>query len=120
MNKLIGFFRKDISRLFKKRGELFCDKLRHESREAIFFFSGEMIADHQVLYNLVKEQLSNMPEGQMKYLIIDEVTNIADWDKGIKYLADTGEFSETVVMLSGSDLILMQDARKRFPGRHLS
>jgi len=53
----------------------------------------------------------------MKYIIIDEVTDISEWDKTIKYLADIGNFKNTVVVLSGSDLVLMQDARKRFPGR---
>ncbi len=85
--------------------------------EAICFYSGELISDYQALYLLVKNQLNQMPQASLKYLILDEITYIKDWDKAIKYLADTGEFENTVVILSGSDLVLMQDARIRFPGR---
>jgi uncharacterized protein len=66
---------------------------------------------------LMQRQLANMPSNTMKYFILDEVTDIQHWDKTIKYLADLGAFENTVLVLSGSDLILMQDARKRFPGR---
>lgn len=85
--------------------------------EAIAFFSGELIRDYHHLYNLVQNQLSEMPRDQLKFLIIDEITYIDDWDKTIKYLADLGEFEQVIIVLTGSDLVLMQDARKRFPGR---
>jgi len=85
--------------------------------QAICFLSGELINDHQSLYTILQEQLTQMPADQMKYIILDEVTYIQDWDKTIKYLADIGALEKTVLVLSGSDLALMQDARKRFPGR---
>ena len=84
---------------------------------AICFYSGELIGDNQSLFYLLQSQLKEMPSDSMKYLIIDEITDIQYWEKGIKYLADIGFFENTVVMLSGSDLVLMQDARKGFPGR---
>lgn len=87
--------------------------------QSIFFFSGEMIDDHHVLYRLVKDQLALMPSSAkgLKFILIDEVTYIREWDKAIKFLADTGELEEVIVLLTGSDLLLMEDARKRFPGR---
>lgn len=87
--------------------------------QAIFFFSGEMIDDHHVLYRLVKDQLASMSASSdgLKFILIDEVTYIREWDKAIKFLADTGELDQVVVLLTGSDLLLMEDARKRFPGR---
>ncbi len=85
--------------------------------DAICFFSGELIDDHQQLFLIVERQLNEMPTDCMLYLIIDEVTDILGWDKAIKYLADLGAFRKAVVVLSGSDLVLMQDARKQFPGR---
>ena len=84
---------------------------------AICFFSGELIGDYQSLYTIVQNQLMDMPKDEMKYFIIDEITDIDQWDKTIKYLADLGAFEKTVLVISGSDLALMQDARKRFPGR---
>lgn len=85
--------------------------------EALCFFSGELIIDHIALYHLLERQLTSMPTDCIKYVILDEVTYIKEWDKTIKYLADTGALESVILVLSGSDLVLMQDARKRFPGR---
>lgn len=85
--------------------------------QAICFFSGELISDHMSLYNIIQQQLAEMPIDSLKYIILDEVTYINEWDKTIKYLADIGVLETTILVLSGSDLVLMQDARKRFPGR---
>ncbi len=87
------------------------------SPQAICFFSGELISDYQSLFSLIQNQLAQMPENEIKYIILDEITYITDWDKTIKYLADIGALETVVLVLSGSDLVLMQDARKRFPGR---
>ena len=85
--------------------------------QAVCFFSGELINDHHNLYRIMLEQISNMPAQGMKYFILDEVTDIKQWDHAIKYAADTGLLEQVVLVLSGSDLVLMQEARKRFPGR---
>jgi len=87
------------------------------SPERIAFFSGELIDDHHALYYLLSQQLSSMPKDELNYLLLDEVTYIKDWDKTIKYAADSGFFENVVLMLTGSDLSLIQEARMRFPGR---
>ena len=58
-----------------------------------------------------------MPDSDLKFLILDEVTYIKDWDKGVKYLADAGLLENVVFILTGSDLVIIKDARMRFPGR---
>ncbi len=85
--------------------------------QTIAFISCELIVDEQSLYRIVTNQLNDMPKNKMRYLILDEITYVANWDKGIKYLADTGAFENVEVVISGSDLAMMQEARKRFPGR---
>jgi predicted AAA+ superfamily ATPase len=85
--------------------------------QAIAFFSGELIDDHHTLLHLLQTQLSEMPTNRIVYVILDEVTYIRDWDKAIKYAADAGWLDEVVLVLTGSDLVLMQEARMRFPGR---
>lgn len=84
---------------------------------AIAFFTGELINDHHALLNLVQTELEAMPDHNVHYIIIDEITYIKDWDKTIKYLADAGLLENTILMLTGSDLTLIQEARMRFPGR---
>lgn len=85
--------------------------------QTIAFFSGELIDDHHALINLIQQHLANSDATKRQYLIIDEVTYIYNWDKAIKYAADAGLLENTVLVLTGSDLVLIQEARMRFPGR---
>jgi predicted AAA+ superfamily ATPase len=85
--------------------------------KAIAFFSGELIDDHHMLLHLLQQQLSEMKNEKIKYLILDEVSYIKDWDKGIKFAADSGLLEDTVLIITGSDMIFIQEARSRFPGR---
>ena len=45
------------------------------------------------------------------------MTYIKNWDKGVKYLADAGALENAIVMITGSDLNIIKEARMRFPGR---
>ena len=83
----------------------------------IAFVTGELIDDHHSLIRVISEVLNEMPRERLKYLIVDEVTYIKDWDKGVKYLADAGLLENVVLVLTGSDLIIIREARMRFPGR---
>ncbi len=86
--------------------------------EAISFFSGEMIDDHHTLVRIFQNDLLvEIPTRSNRILILDDVTYIKDWDKGIKFLADSGEFENVVLVLTGSDSVIIQETRKRFPGR---
>ncbi len=90
---------------------------KHVSPNSIAFLSGELIQDHFMLMHLLERQLQNMPEERMKYLILDEVNYIKDWDKAIKYAADAGLLERVILFLTGSDSAFIKEARMRFPGR---
>lgn len=85
--------------------------------ERIAYFTGELIDDHHALVRMAGDALNAMPDGDLAYLILDEVTYIQDWDKGVKYLADAGMLQRVGLFLTGSDLAIIQEARMRFPGR---
>ena len=85
--------------------------------ERIAYLTGELIDDHHSLVRLLTETLNEMPIIDVRYLLLDEVTYIRHWDKGIKYLADTGMLENVVMFLTGSDLVIIKEARMRFPGR---
>jgi predicted AAA+ superfamily ATPase len=85
--------------------------------KSLVFISGEMISDHYALYRILGDVLKAMPSKGLNYIFVDEVTYIKEWDKAIKYAADAGLFEQSVLMLTGSDLTLIQEARMRFPGR---
>lgn len=84
---------------------------------AIAYFNGDLIDDHHSLFNHIDSQLKEMPSDSLQYIIVDEVSYIKDWDRAIKYAADSGLFENTIVLLSGSDTIMVKEARMRFPGR---
>jgi len=85
--------------------------------ESIVYFTGELIDDHHSLIRMIKDFLGGMINADVCYLILDEVTYIKDWDKGIKFLADAGMLENVVLVLTGSDLLIIKEARMRFPGR---
>ena len=84
---------------------------------AIMFFTGELIDDQHMLVNYLQNFIESHAQYPLLYIIVDEITYIKNWDKGIKFLADAGLFSHCIVILTGSDLMLMQAARMTFPGR---
>ena len=83
----------------------------------IMFLTGELIDDHYSMVRLITGALDEMPYSGLNYVILDEVTYISNWDKGVKYLADAGLLEDVILVLTGSDLVIIQEARMRFPGR---
>lgn len=86
----------------------------HISPENILFLPGELIDSHHILIRMVE---SFIKPNALNYLFIDEINYIPEWDKGIKYLADAGFLENTVVMLTGSDSLILRTAMQRFAGR---
>jgi len=91
---------------------------KNHPAESISFFAGEMIDDHHALVRILLNDLQEETKaGFNRILILDEVTYIQGWDKGIKFLADSGNLENVVLVLTGSDSVIIQEARSRFPGR---
>ncbi|NVM20422.1 MAG: ATP-binding protein [Desulfobacterales bacterium] len=85
--------------------------------KCIAYLTGELVDAHHFLVRLLTETLNEMPITGVCYLILDEVAYIHDWGKGIKYLADAGLLENVVMILVGSDLAIIEEARMRFAGR---
>ncbi len=83
----------------------------------ITYFTGELIDDHHALVRLLGQAMDEITGDALKYLILDEVTYIRDWDKGVKYLADAGMLQRAELFLTGSDMAIIKEARTCFPGR---
>lgn len=83
----------------------------------ITFLTGDIIDDYHQLIQLITQILAANNDNTLTYVIIDEVTYIKDWDRGIKFLADASLLNQVVLLLTGSDLTMIQEARMRFPGR---
>ena len=85
--------------------------------QAVSYLSGELIDDHHGLLRHMDAHLADAPEGEFSYLIVDEVTYIRGWDMAVKYAADAGMLDQVALVVTGSDLSFIQEARMRFPGR---
>ncbi len=90
---------------------------KHVLPSQILFLTGDIIDDHHQLLQIFTQILTTLPKEILAYIIIDEITYIKDWDKCIKFLADSGQLRHIILMLSGSDLAMIKEARMRFPGR---
>ena len=82
----------------------------------ILYLAGELIDDHQTLVRLLGEWLA-APAARVRYVLLDAVTCIRAWDRGVKFLADTGALEAVVLLLTGSDTVLLRDLRIQLPGR---
>ncbi len=83
--------------------------------QAILFISGEIIDTHHILRRIINQFHDETIPRQ--FLFIDEVNYIPDWDKSIKFLADSSMLNNTSVILTGSDSQVIRTAMKRFAGR---
>jgi len=93
--------------------------------DSLVFLPGERIGNQDKLVSLATELLEKMPASTpngcanlpLKYIIIDKIGSIKNWDRGIKALADKGILGNVVLVLTGSDLILAKEVRMTFPYR---
>lgn len=51
------------------------------------------------------------------FIFLDEISSVKDWQKGIKYLVDTGTLQNCTVILTGSHSLDIRRASERLPGR---
>jgi len=84
---------------------------------AIAYFTGELIDDHHSLVRLITDWIHETPGTDILYILLDEVTYINNWDRGVKYLADAGMLENVALVITGSDLSIIKEARMLFPGR---
>ena len=85
--------------------------------DRILYLTGELIDDHHALVALLTRTDLGQSDTRPAYLLVDEVTYIRGWDRGIKFLADAGVLENVVVILTGSDSVVIREARTLLPGR---
>jgi len=85
--------------------------------ERMGYVTCEPFVDAEELRVVLTDLLAAMPAGETVWLLIDEVTYVAGWDRTVKFLADAGVLERCFTLLTGSDHVLIQDSLKRLPGR---
>jgi predicted AAA+ superfamily ATPase len=78
----------------------------------------EPFRDADELRNVLADVLAAIGTGnEQTWLFVDEITYVPDWDRVVKFLADTGALERCCLLLTGSDHVVIQDSLKRLPGR---
>lgn len=62
-------------------------------------------------------QIFERKAGETRYLFIDEITAVEDWQKSIKYLVDIGLLENSLLILTGSSAFDLKRSSERLPGR---
>ncbi|WP_353844453.1 AAA family ATPase [Thermosipho sp. (in: thermotogales)] len=68
----------------------------------------QILIDYFSIKNNIKEK---------KYLFLDEISSVNNWQKSIKYLYDTGRLENAFVVLTGSSSYDLKKSSERLPGR---
>ena len=101
--------------------KLYAKRLIEEGVEPsrIFFLTCDGIKDRFELAETLKVyfQIFGKRSNQIRYLFIDEITTIKDWQSSIKYLVDIGLLDNCLLILSGSSSYDLKSSNERMPGR---
>lgn len=93
-------------------------EMLHQGVEArqMFFLPCDTLVDRTELYEILKTYFANTHAGSQRILAIDEASFIKDWQLSVKALIDEGLTENTLILITGSDSILLEDAAAGFPG----
>lgn len=87
--------------------------------KSVFYYTCDMIDDEKDFVELINLYLDWVSRFQLdrKYLFLDEISAVKNWEKGLKYLVDTGKLTNTTIILTGSHAIDIKYSIERLPGR---
>ncbi len=91
--------------------------LKNNNPQNIFFYSCDDIKNFESLMELIDLFLELTDKQKRKYLFLDEIPFVEDWQRAIKHLYDSGKLVNCVVVLSGSNSIDIKRSVEQLPGR---
>lgn len=86
------------------------------NRKNIFFYPCDRIVDFNSLYDLLINFLSRKERGR-RYIFLDEITYVNEWQRAIKSLVDSGDLRSATLFLTGSNALDLKISSERLPGR---
>ena len=86
----------------------------------ILYFSCEPLNTKNDIIEVVKE-FDKLSFGEDdKYIFLDEVTQITQWELAIKFILETKLSKKKTIMVTGSNALLLKKGSERLPGRNVS
>lgn len=95
------------------------EKLKSIPKENIFYWSCDNLASKEDLIKLLKEyaDFCRVKNAKPEYILLDEITDINDWQKAIKFVIDNNITPNACYILTGSNSIDLKKGTERLPGR---
>jgi hypothetical protein len=93
--------------------------LKTVQKENIFYWSCDNLRTKNDLIDLIGEyaDFCKTMKTEPEFILLDEITGIEDWQKGIKFLIDNDISGDACYILTGSNLIDLKKGSERLPGR---
>lgn len=85
----------------------------------IFYWTCDLVSGSKELASMLESYIEwarSSFDGRL-FLFLDEISSVKDWQKGIKYLVDTGTLENCTIFLTGSHSLDIRKASERLPGR---
>ena len=87
--------------------------------KSIFFWSCDELVDFRELSSILREYLrfAAVYNIKDKFIFLDEISRVKDWQRAIKFLVDSGELKNCFLMMTGSHALDLKYNAERLPGR---
>lgn len=94
------------------------DTLRDHGPGTALFLDGDYLRDAEHLASEVSRLATAFrPDAPVRRLFVDEITAVADWERGLKRVLDRGELRGVLVVTTGSRASDLRRGAERLPGR---
>jgi len=94
-------------------------KLETVAGRNILYWSCDNLRSREDLIDLIKEysDFCKVMNAEPEYIFLDEITEIPEWQKAIKFLVDNDICGDACYVLTGSNAIDLRKGSERLPGR---
>src|SRR5438552_14051114 len=88
-------------------------------QDHVFYFDCENLSGRQDLVRLVETYVTMIRARSKErlYILLDEISAISDWQRGVKFLVDTGVLQTSTMIVTGSHSMDIKSSAERLPGR---
>jgi predicted AAA+ superfamily ATPase len=94
------------------------DTVRQHGPGTAFFLDGDYLRDADHLSAEVSRLVvAYRADAPVRRLFVDEITAVADWERGLKRVLDRGELRRVLVVTTGSRATDLRRGSERLPGR---
>jgi predicted AAA+ superfamily ATPase len=94
------------------------DTVRRHGRGTALFLDGDYLRDSDHLTSEFSRLAAAFrPDAPVHRLFVDEITAVADWERGLKRVLDRGELRRVLVVTTGSRATDLRHGGERLPGR---